>query len=202
MENQTSIRSGLEGRLEIAHITYPKGESHAIGWIDYKDGVRKVFVLGAARYRGKPCLVRFPFDIYYGGKSPFATFISSSIPKSFSGLGPDEYVLIGRWEREWPRSRHAPTLEQVNIHYSPGKMGHYLYLKPINTNIQQIFFRVNENGPTLFDVSMEDAVKYKLSDSSKYARVIIVEARENIPILANIIKSAGLVPIRMDPIKR
>jgi len=189
--------------LEKAYITAVLSRNIATGYLENNDqSLPTEILIHGVNYSGIHCLVRF--DLYLSSNMPKewipSKFISASVPEGFNGLAPQEYILCAIWQRHMVKLGAYPTIKEVNEYYDPGNPRVLAYFMK-NWN--------RRNGRTLVAPSnkLMRVGSYSSALNNKHFRVdwttqlVIVESKDQLEELVEIIKKHKLTPIVMDRLK-
>ena len=119
-------REFIRGRLERIYVTdRVNSTGSTIGAFQGND----VFVPTDMRHVNKNILARFDLKGDHNLSSPpRVNFVTSQIPQGFPGLPASEYVLCGVWNSYMKKSQDAPTFEELESYFEPGKKGWFYFL--------------------------------------------------------------------------
>lgn len=185
----------LNGRLEMVKIEKQILATDNCNYGELLRDKRKVTVRNALSYEGRPCLVRFDLRDGLYRPEPTGYFISSVVPPSFVGLAAEQYILMGLWEKE-ASSKSIPTLPEIEEAYRPGNMPFYRYFQKGFSNQQGIYLVINTQIQADYGTSLARYIRR--IDSSRAARVLIVEAETDLEKIMMAVKDQHLSPIIME----
>ena len=125
-------------------------------------------------------------------------YVASEIPPEMIAmgfLGPREYILMGIF----PWQDGPPSLEDINELYDPGRMGYAEYfpsgsLEGMGIHPKQVSTYAG-GYPEAIDRQLQKGI-------AKNSRVILVGSAGQIPELEHTIRDKGLIPVRMDSLRR
>jgi len=132
------------------------------------------------------------------GNNPLGDFITSQIPKDFSGLASNDYVFCALWEKRMNKCRVAPHFNELEVYYNPGKWGYFYFIQP-NSTQRKGRIRVASNG--MFNTernTLSKIVQRYLPDPQRYARLIVAEGQECMERVLEVIEDKNLVPVVLE----
>ncbi|MEM3113214.1 MAG: hypothetical protein QXI33_02205 [Candidatus Pacearchaeota archaeon] len=194
----------LRGRLEKVKIISHYRNRCSIGLVDYKkDSETEVFVSDSGNYNGKSILVRFNSFIKQGKTKPLGNFISSKVPKKFNGLSPEQFILVGYWDKQWSipdEEEFYMPFSHLNKYYEPGRIGNFIYLT--NSSYNNIF-RVFPDGYDIIsnEICFKELVYDLLPNPYEHSRVILSESKKRIMDIKRESRKLGLKAIEMEPLR-
>lgn len=187
----------LNGRLEIVKIEKKPSATDNCNYGELLRDKRKVTVLNASSYEGRPCLVRFDLREGSHRQAPGGYLISSVVPSSFEGLAPEQYVLIGLWEKTGSSTK-IPTLQEVEEIYRPGNMPFLLYFQDGFSQQQGIY--TIDNKKKVHEPRSSIPRFMRRINSQRSSRVFVVETGEDLEKIMAAAKGQNLYSIIMEPL--
>lgn len=214
----------LRGRIELVNLVqHAGGPKSAIGEI-MRNG-QQVLVTNGHGFIGMNCLVRFDLEYRLKRRSPEVeilygeddvsyvkdddlhplkgNFVSTKVPFGFErrieeGLSPEEYILYGRWRRSMRKSNRHPTLDEINQHYDPGRVGQVAFFMGDDESHQEV---VLIRGWETIHVINYLGISELLPNPWERSRVVMADSKKGIRRLRKEIIGEELVPVRMEELR-
>ena len=193
-------REFIRGRLERVYVTNNVRETGCvIGNFHGND----VFVPYDSRYVNKHIVARF--DVR-GSRDlnapPRVNFITSKIPYEFRGLPPEDYVLCGLWQSHMIKAGIAPSFEEFERYFEPGKKGHFVHIRGGSGNSPEII-KVDSNGKmSECHIPLRCVVKKGLPLPNHFVRVVVIEGENHLEKTLGEIKDQGVTTILMESLDK
>jgi len=183
---------GLRGRVENVFLAdyLPNGMVRG----NFNGG--KFLVFSPRRFVGGDCLVRF--DLKNNKRHRCGSFLTSKVPKDFSGLGADDYVLCALWSPETGKNSSVPSVEELEVCYNPGRKSAFHYLMSGSTR-KCGRVRVNfANAWTRSNCSFSRIIRKDLPHPYRSARLVVAEGEQELVRFEDAVKNEGLTPVRLE----
>jgi hypothetical protein len=184
----------LCGRVEKCYIENATKNQGATSVFDNQS----IYVVNGANYVGQECLVRFD-SIQHGMALPLANFLTSQLDGHPDSLPKEDYILYALWREGIFRTNRAPTMQEIERYYNPGKKSCVLFISKM-ANSRRGKFRINHNNQDIACSSFSKCIR-DLPNPQYSARLVVAEGEEQLQKVRTAIEGNGWVPILLEAMK-
>ncbi len=182
----------LCGRVEKVYVEMALENHGAAGIFDNQD----IYVVNGGNYVGQECLVRF--DLVQSGITLLLANFLTSDSSQPSNLPKEDYVLYALWKEGIFRKGRAPTMQEIEQYYNPGRKSHLLFVRK-DSNSRKGRFKVNPQDHSFAGATIGRNIR-DLPDPKYSARLVVAEGEKQLLRVKTSIEENGLVPILLEPL--